>query len=95
MVPGGMPTKLKFFVVSAASRIPAGGPKWRMVSAEIRWPRCTETKSRGCLWDDFDGATSNTEGSMTVDSLCTIVGRSRQMGIQLNPAFSPQVNLEL
>lgn len=31
---GGMPTKLKSFVDSAARMIPAGGPKWRMVSAE-------------------------------------------------------------
>jgi hypothetical protein len=36
IVPGGIPTKWKSLVVSAARRIPAGGPKYRMASAKMR-----------------------------------------------------------
>ena len=36
IVLGGRPTKQKPTIVSDASKILAGGPKWRIVSAEIR-----------------------------------------------------------
>jgi hypothetical protein len=32
MVPGGMPTKWNSLVVFTASKIPVGGPKWRITS---------------------------------------------------------------
>jgi hypothetical protein len=37
-VPDGIPTKWISFVVSDSRIIPAGGPKWTVISAEIRWP---------------------------------------------------------
>jgi hypothetical protein len=38
IVPGGIPTKWRSFVVSDSSKIPAGGPKWIVKPAEIRCP---------------------------------------------------------
>jgi len=38
MVPGGMLTKWRSLVVSDASRMPAGGLKWMMVSVLMWWP---------------------------------------------------------
>ncbi|KJZ69884.1 hypothetical protein HIM_10717 [Hirsutella minnesotensis 3608] len=38
IVPGGIPTNWRHLVVSDSRMIPAGGPKWIVISAEIRCP---------------------------------------------------------